>query len=180
MYFKKMYKYPNIGKDAPGKVNVLIEISMHSSPVKYEFDEEVGMLRVDRFLSTSMQYPANYGFIPHTLSGDGDPLDALVYTRYPIAINTLILAKPVGVLKTEDEKGEDEKILLVPVDNVDKYFEECNEHTDLGSTALNTIEHFFRRYKDLEEGKWVKITGWGNSVSARKTILDSMERYRSR
>jgi len=171
-----MYNNLHIGKNAPKEVNILTEIPMNSGPVKYEFNKKYGVMEVDRFLNTPMQYPANYGFIPHTLSEDGDPLDALVYTTYPLAMNTLITAKPIGVLMTEDEKGKDEKILLVPANSVDSYFSEINCYTSLPKAIISSIEHFFSRYKDLEIGKWVKVNGWGNQVTAHNIINKAVAR----
>lgn len=173
-----MYNNLNVGKNVPYEVNVFTEISMNSGPVKYEFNKEYEILQVDRFLHTPMQYPANYGFIPHTLSEDGDPLDALVYTTYPLAMKTLISAKPIGVLMTEDEKGRDEKILLVPANNVDSHFKEINNFTMLPKTIINSIEHFFTRYKDLEIGKWVKVSGWKDYEAAYEIIQSAIARYK--
>lgn len=171
-----MYNNLHVGKNAPKEVNVLIEISMNSGPVKYEFNKECEVMEVDRFLNTPMQYPANYGFIPHTLSKDGDPLDALVYTTYPLAIKTLIASKPIGVLMTEDERGKDEKIFLVPTNNVDSHFEGVNCYKHLPKAIIKSIEHFFSRYKDLEAGKWVKVSGWRDTATAHNIIDEAITR----
>jgi inorganic pyrophosphatase len=171
-----MYDNLHIGKNAPKEVNILTEIPMNSGPVKYEFNKECEIMEVDRFLRTPMQYPVNYGFIPHTLSEDGDPLDALVYTTHPLAMKTLISAKPIGVLMTEDEKGKDEKILLVPANNVDSHFKEVNCFSHLPKAIIDSIEHFFSRYKDLEPGKWVKVSGWGDAAAAHNIIDKAIAR----
>ena len=167
----------SIGKNAPSEVNVMIEISMNSGPIKYEFDKKMKMMVVDRFMHTSMQYPCNYGFIPHTLSGDGDPVDVLVYTNYPILPKAVITVRPIGILLTEDEKGKDEKILSVPIAKVDPYFAKVKEHTDLPDILLKKIEHFFERYKDLEPGKWVKVQGWRDSKHACQIIQAAIDKY---
>lgn len=161
----------------PKRVNVVIEISANSYPVKYECDKVSGMLCVDRFLCTSMVYPCNYGFIPHTLGGDGDPLDALVYSTYPIIPNAFVVARPVGMLMTEDENGEDAKLVLVPSVKVDPFLEHVQNQSDLPLMFRRRVEHFFERYKDLEDGKWVKVHGWADSVKAEEKILDGVRRY---
>lgn len=166
-----------IGKNAPEEVNVMIEISMNSGPIKYEFDKDMGVIVVDRFMPTSMQYPCNYGFIPHTLSGDSDPVDVLVYTNYPIIPKAVVAVKPIGVLLTEDEKGKDEKILGVPITKVDPYFAEVKNHTGLPDILLKKIEHFFERYKDLEPDKWVKVHGWKDNKHAYQIIQTAIDKY---
>jgi len=137
----KIMKYSEIkiGENCPNEVNAIIEISMNSDPIKYEFDKEIEAMVVDRFMQSSMQYPCNYGFIPHTLSGDGDPVDLLVYTNYPIAIKSVVAVKPIGVLLTEDEKGLDEKILAVPTNKIDPYFKNINNYTDLPEILIKKI-----------------------------------------
>ncbi len=160
----------SVGKDVPNEVNVIIEVSAGSTPVKYEFDKDAGAMIVDRFVQTPMFYPANYGFIPHTLAADGDPLDVMVVTRYPLIPGSVIAARPIGVLYMEDESGMDEKIIAVPKVKLDPYYSKVNELSDLPDVFVNQIKHFFERYKDLEPGKWVKITGFGASADA-KTII---------
>ena len=166
-----------IGGNAPHEVNVMIEIPMNSGPIKYEFDKKMKTMVVDRFMHTSMQYPCNYGFIPHTLSGDGDPVDVLVYTNHPIALKSVITVKPIGVLLTEDEKGKDEKILAIPTTKIDPYFAKIQNYTDLPEILLKKIEHFFERYKDLEPGKWVKVEDWRDSEHACQIIQAAIDKY---
>ena len=164
------------GKNVPEEINVIIEISMDSSPVKYEFDKESGVIFVDRFIPVSMVYPCNYGFVPHTLSGDGDPIDVLVLSPYPVIPGSVIKCRPVGVLLMEDESGEDEKILAVPITKLDISMEKINEAEDLNPALLHKITHFFEHYKDLEKGKWVKILGWGNAKKAKELINEAADR----
>ncbi|WCR53635.1 MAG: Inorganic pyrophosphatase [Wolbachia endosymbiont of Ctenocephalides orientis wCori] len=158
------------GEDFPNKVNVIIEISANSEPVKYEFNKELGLLQVDRFLSTSMTYPCNYGFVPNTLAGDGDPVDVLVLTQFPLRSGALISVRPVGALLTKDEKGEDEKILAVPASGVDSYYDNVQNYSDLSKNLLDKITHFFSRYKDLEKGKTVTIGEWVDAKKAKEII----------
>jgi len=165
----------SIGKDAPNDINVIIEVPMNSDPVKYEFDKDAGAIIVDRFLSTAMFYPCNYGFIPHTLSDDGDPADVLVVSQYPVTPGSVIRCRPIGVLMMEDEAGGDEKILAVPVSKLTKYYDDINDYSDLPEILLSQISHFFERYKDLEKGKWVKIGGWKNAKDAKKIIEEAIE-----
>lgn len=155
------------------EVKVIIEISANSEPVKYEFNKEYGLLQVDRFLSTSMLYPCNYGFIPNTKVDDGDPLDVLVLTQFPLAPGVLISARPIGALLTEDEKGRDEKILAVPSSNVDSYYDGIKNYSDLPDSLLEKIVHFFSHYKDLEKGKKVIVGEWINIQEAQKVIEKS-------
>ena len=171
------YSSIKIGNKCPKEFNTIIEISMNSGPVKYEFDKEINAMVVDRFMQSSMQYPCNYGFIPHTLSGDGDPVDVLTYTTYPVVVNSIITVRPVGVLLTEDEKGTDEKILALPISKVDPYFYNIKNYTDLPEVLMQKIEHFFTRYKDLENKKWVKVCGWKDYLYAQKVIQDAVNRY---
>jgi inorganic pyrophosphatase len=159
---------------APEEINVIIEIPMNSQPVKYEFDKESGALFVDRFLQTSMLYPCNYGFVPNTLSGDGDPIDVLVVTRLPVAPGVVIKCRPIGVLMMEDESGVDEKILAVPVAKLDKFYDNIKDFNDMPKSFLDQISHFFERYKDLESGKWVKVQGWQNIERAGQLILEAI------
>ncbi len=163
------------GKDVPNNVNVVIENTAGGVPVKYEIDKESGALFVDRFIHTPMFYPANYGFIPQTLGGDGDPVDVLVYAQHAIMPGAVIQARPVGVLVMEDDGGQDEKILAVPVDKTHPMFADIKEYSDLPRILLDEIEHFFTHYKDLEKGKWVKMKGWEGSDKAKSLIMEGIE-----
>ncbi len=163
------------GKDVPKDINVVIEIPSGSG-VKYEIDKESGALVVDRVVFTPMVYPAAYGFIPNTLADDGDPADALVLIPTAVVPGAVIRARPIGLLKMEDEAGQDEKIVCVPHDKVHPQYAGINEVAQLPAITRDAIEHFFTHYKDLEKGKWVKITGWGDSAEAEKAILDSQKR----
>ena len=165
------------GNDIPNEINVIIEIPAFSEPVKYEYDKENHLLTVDRFMSTCMQYPANYGFVPETLSDDGDPVDVLVITPHALRHGALIACRPVGMLNMTDEAGVDAKILAVPTTKLTPLYNDIQEATDLPQLLLDQIKHFFSHYKDLEVGKWVKISGWGTSGDAKKEILDSVERF---
>lgn len=167
----------SVGKNPPDDVNVIIEIPQGSGPVKYEVDKDSGALLVDRVMGVAMVYPCNYGFVPHTLAGDGDPIDVLVFTSTPLLPGSVVRARPIGVLKMTDEGGVDAKILAVPVSKLTKEFDDVKEPADLGQPVLNRIKHFFERYKELEEGKWVKVEEWEGSESARKDILESIENY---
>ena len=162
------------GEKAPEEINVVIEIPMNASPIKYEIDKDSGAIFVDRMLGTPMFYPCNYGFVPNTLSGDGDPVDVLVITRYPIIPGAVIKARPIGVLMMEDESGIDEKILAVPGFKIDKFFENVKEYTDIESVLINQIKHFFEHYKDLEQGKWVKVKEWRGAEEAKKIIVEGI------
>jgi inorganic pyrophosphatase len=166
----------SIGKDAPNQVNVIIEVPMNADPVKYEFDKDSGAIFVDRFIGTPMFYPCNYGFVPHTLSDDGDPVDVLVVSDFAIMPGAIISAKPVGVLIMEDEKGMDEKIIAVPALKLNSSYEKINEIAELPENLVNKIKHFFEHYKDLEKGKWVKVKGFEDSVKAKKLITEAIER----
>lgn len=165
-----------IGKDAPNQINVIIEVPMNADPVKYEMDKDSGAIFVDRFLATPMYYPCNYGFIPGTLSDDGDPADVLVVSDYAIISGAVIAAKPIGVLIMEDEKGMDEKIIAVPASKLNSAYEDINSCDDLPKGLLNKIGHFFERYKDLEKGKWVKIKGFENADKAKALIQEAIKR----
>jgi inorganic pyrophosphatase len=169
-----------VGPNPPHELNVIIEVPIGGEPVKYEFDKDSGAIFVDRILHTPMRYPANYGFIPHTLGEDGDPLDALVITRSPIISGAVIRVRPVGVLLMEDDKGGDEKLLTVPVDSTFPYYGNVTSHSDLPPIVLRQIEHFFEHYKDLEPGKWAKLNGWGDAEKARQLILDGVERAKTK
>lgn len=170
------YDKISIGKNAPDEVNVIIENPLGGVPVKYELDKDTGMMVVDRFLHTAMFYPGNYGFIPHTLSGDGDPVDALVVGATPVMPGCMMLARPVGVLVMEDEAGMDEKLVCVPVDKLFPYHKGIESYEDLPEITREQIEHFFEHYKDLEKGKWVKTVRWGDQNEAKKMILEGIDR----
>lgn len=165
------------GKNVPDDINVIIEIPAHSEPIKYEVDKASGALFVDRFLSTSMHYPCDYGYIPMTLSDDGDPVDVLVITPIPVNRGSVIRCRPIGVLTMTDEAGEDQKILAVPIQKLTSLYNNVNEPSDLPPLLLKQISHFFEHYKDLEEGKWVKLKGWLGSDAARSEIHASLKRY---
>jgi inorganic pyrophosphatase len=168
----------SIGRDPPDEVNVVIEVPVGGEPIKYEMDKEAGTLVVDRFLYTAMRYPGNYGFIPHTLSDDGDPCDVLVANQRGIVPGAVIAVRPVGVLKMQDEAGGDEKIVAVPVPRLSRRYESVHEYTDLPEITRQQIEHFFEHYKDLEPGKWAKVMGWGDAAEAKRTIMTAIERGR--
>ncbi|MCL9683829.1 inorganic diphosphatase [Legionella maioricensis] len=165
------------GKDVPNEINVIIEIPMHGEPVKYEVDKESGALFVDRFMATAMFYPANYGYIPNTLSEDGDPVDVLVVTPVPLISGAVIACRPVGMLKMTDESGIDAKLLAVPTHKLSTLYHDVQTHLDLPQHLLLTLEHFFSHYKDLEKGKWVKIEGWVGPDEAREEIIASIKRF---
>ena len=165
------------GSDAPHEFNVIIEIPMNADPVKYEVDKASGAIFVDRFMSTSMHYPTNYGYVPKTISGDGDPVDVLVITPVPLIPGVVVTCRAIGILKMEDEAGEDGKILAVPTDRILSIYTQWQKPEDLNPMRLKTIAHFFEHYKDLEVGKWVKIVGWEGPESAKQEIVDGMRNY---
>jgi len=165
------------GRDVPNEINVIIEIPMHGEPVKYEVDKATGALFVDRFMATAMFYPTNYGYIPNTLSEDGDPVDVLVVTPVPLISGVVIPCRVVGMLKMTDEAGVDAKLLAVPTTKLSKMYKSVQSYTDLPQYLLQSLEHFFNHYKDLEEGKWVKIDGWVGAEEARQEIMSSIERF---
>jgi inorganic pyrophosphatase len=165
------------GRDVPNEINVIIEIPMRGEPVKYEVNKESGALFVDRFMSTAMYYPLNYGYIPQTLSEDGDPVDVLVVTPVPVISGAVVRCRVVGMLNMTDEAGEDAKLLAVPVSKVCKIYQDVKSYSDLPQSLLSSLEHFFTHYKDLEEGKWVKIKGWSDADTARQEIVNSIARY---
>lgn len=169
----------SIGKNPPDEVNVVIEVAIGGEPIKYEMDKEAGTLFVDRFLYTPMRYPGNYGFIPHTLSEDGDPCDVLVANTRPLIPGSYIAVRPIGVMMMEDEGGGDEKIIAVPVPKLTKRYENVHNYTDLPKITLDQIQHFFEHYKDLEPGKWVKLTGWGDATKAKQLIVEAMARAKA-
>ncbi len=167
-----------IGKNPPDDLNVVIEVAIGGEPIKYEMNKEAGTLFVDRFLYTPMRYPGNYGFVPHTLSDDGDPIDVLVANTRPIIPGAVINVRPIGVLKMEDDGGGDEKIIAVPSPKLTKRYVNVHTITDLPQITLDQIRHFFEHYKDLEPGKWVKVLGWGGADEAKTLIHDAIERAR--
>lgn len=166
------------GAKAPDEFNVIIEIPAHSDPVKYEVDKETGAMFVDRFMSTAMHYPCNYGYVPHTLSKDGDPVDVLVVTPVPLITGSVIVCRPAGVLKMTDESGDDAKILAVPIDKLCKSYRNAKNIGDMQPMLLDQIAHFFEHYKDLDEGKWVRVEGWGDIDEAKAEIMASIAMYR--
>jgi inorganic pyrophosphatase len=165
-----------IGRNPPHEVNVIIEIPQGGEPVKYEIDKESGAMFVDRFLHTAMFYPANYGFVPHTLSEDGDPVDCMVVGPTPVVPGVVLRSRPIGALLMEDEKGIDEKILAVPVDDLHPFYRQVTSHRDLPDILLAQIEHFFAHYKDLEKGKWVKVKRWAEPLEACDLIRAAIAR----
>lgn len=167
------------GKNPPDEVNVIVEVPVGGEPIKYEMDKASGTLVVDRFLYTSMRYPGNYGFIPHTLSEDGDPCDVLIANQRGIVPGAVVAVRPVGVLRMQDEAGGDEKIVAVPVTRLTRRYEKVLNYTDLPEIAIKQIEHFFQHYKDLESSKWVKVLGWGDAQEAKQLIRDAMVRAAS-
>jgi len=165
------------GKNVPDEINVIIEISAHSEPIKYEVDKETGAIFVDRFMATAMHYPCNYGYVPATISDDGDPVDVLVVTPFALQAGVVIRCRPVGVLKMDDEAGGDAKLLAVPVSKLTPLYDEVKTHDDLPALLRHQIQHFFEHYKDLEQGKWVKVKGWEGPQAAREEIITSLRRY---
>ena len=167
------------GRDIANDFNVIIEIPMHADPIKYEVDKATGAMFVDRFMNTAMHYPCNYGYLPHTLSEDGDPLDVLVVTPVPLISGSVIRCRPVGMLKMADEAGPDAKLLAVPIDKLCTLYSEVRRPQDVPPMLLAQIAHFFEHYKDLEPNKWVKVEGWDDADAARAEILAGIERYQS-
>ena len=167
------------GKNAPYSFNVIIEIPMNADPVKYEVDKESGAIFVDRFMSTSMHYPTNYGYVPKTISGDGDPVDVLVITPVPLIPGVVVTCRAIGILKMTDEAGEDGKVLAVPTDKILSIYTHWQKPEDLNPLRLKTIAHFFEHYKDLEVGKWVEVQGWEGPEAAQKEITDGMANYQA-
>ena len=164
------------GKNPPVDLNVIIEIPQNADPVKYEVDKESGAVFVDRFVHTPMFYPVNYGFVPHTLSEDGDPVDVMVLAPFPVVVGSVLRARPIGVLLMEDESGRDEKILAVPHTKMHPYYDHITDYSQLPPIQLHQIEHFFTHYKDLEKGKWVKVTGWADAKEAEKLVVEGIAR----
>jgi inorganic pyrophosphatase len=167
------------GENPPESLNVIIEVPIGGEPVKYEFDKASGALFVDRILHTPMRYPANYGFVPHTLSPDGDPLDALVVARSPFVPGSVVRARPIAVLNLEDEHGGDEKLVCVPDTATFPYYASVKEAEDLPDIVMKQIEHFFTHYKDLEAEKWVRVGTWGDAAEARRVTVEAIERYQA-
>jgi inorganic pyrophosphatase len=165
-----------IGNNPPDDVNVIVEVEIGGEPIKYEMNKEAGTLFVDRFLHTPMRYPGNYGFVPHTLSDDGDPIDVLVANTRPIIPGAYFNVRPVGVLKMVDDGGADEKIIAVPSMKLTKRYVDVHDYTDLPKITIEQIQHFFTHYKDLEPGKWVKLEGWGDVTEAKRLIVEAIER----
>jgi inorganic pyrophosphatase len=168
-----------VGNNPPHDINVVIEVPIGGEPIKYEMDKEAGTLVVDRFLYTPMRYPGNYGFVPHTISADGDPIDVLVCNTRSIVPGAVINCRPVGVLVMEDEGGGDEKVIAVPSSKLTMRYDKVLEHTDLPPISVQQIEHFFAHYKDLEPGKWVRIHHWGDAAEARRMITEAIERAKA-
>ncbi len=166
------------GKNAPEEVNVVIEVPQHADPIKYELDKDSGAVFVDRFMHTAMHYPCNYGFVPNTLSDDGDPVDVLVVSEFALVPGSVITCRPVAVLQMEDEAGMDAKVLAVPITKLTPVYKDVNGPDDLPKFLLDQIEHFFEHYKDLEANKWVKVTGWAGATAAKKEVMDSIAAYK--
>ena len=167
------------GKNPPEEINVVIEVPQHSEPVKYELDKETGAFFVDRFMHTAMHYPCNYGFVPNTLSEDGDPVDVLVACKFPLIVGCVIPCRPVGVLLMEDEAGIDAKVLAVPISKIKPVYDDVQDVDGMPTFLLEQIQHFFEHYKDLEKGKWVKVLGWEGVEKAKEEILSSIARYKA-
>ena len=168
------------GKDVPNDCNVVIEIPMRADPVKYEVDKETSAIFVDRFMATAMHYPCNYGYIPQTLSDDGDPCDVLVLSPFPLLTGVVVRCRPIGMLKLDDEAGGDGKILAVPIDKLSSLYRNVKSPRDLPEIETRQIQHFFEHYKDLEPGKWVRVGSWVEAEDARREILDSVARYKKK
>lgn len=167
----------NAGKNAPDVFNVIIEIPMNADPIKYEVDKDTGAIFVDRFMGTAMHYPCNYGYIPKTLADDGDPVDVLVITPFPLIPGIVVRCRPLGILKMTDESGGDAKVLAVPEDKILSIYSHWQKPEDINSLRLNQIQHFFEHYKDLEPGKWVKVQGWEGVDSAKQEIKQGIANY---
>ncbi len=167
------------GRDLPNDFNVIIEIPMNADPIKYEVDKETGAIFVDRFMGTAMHYPCNYGYIPQTLAKDGDPVDVLVITPFPLIPGVVVRCRAIGVLKMTDDGGEDSKILAVPADKILPIYKHWQKPEDMNELRLKQIQHFFEHYKDLEAGKWVKIDGWYGPEEAKAEILSGVDSYKS-
>lgn len=165
------------GRDLPNDFNVIIEIPMNADPIKYEVDKETGAIFVDRFMGTSMHYPCNYGYVPNTIAGDGDPVDVLVITPFALFPGVVVRCRAIGVLKMTDDGGEDAKVLAVPIDKCLSIYTHWQKPEDMNELLLNQIQHFFEHYKDLEKGKWVKIEGWAGPDDAKAEIMEGVEAF---
>lgn len=165
------------GAKVPETFNVIIEISMNGDPIKYEVDKDSGCIFVDRFMNTAMHYPTNYGYVPKTIAGDGDPVDVLVITPVPLPPGVVVPCRALGILKMEDESGVDGKVVAVPTEKILPLYSQWQKLEDLNPVRLKAIEHFFEHYKDLDPGKWVKVLGWGDKVEAHKEITDGIAAY---
>jgi inorganic pyrophosphatase len=170
----------SFGKKAPDEFNVIIEIPMNADPVKYEVDKESGAICVDRFMSTAMHYPTNYGYIPDTIAGDGDPVDVLVISPHPLLTGSVITCRPIGMLSMEDEAGEDTKVLAVPITKISPLYKDWKSPEDVNALLLKSISHFFEHYKDLESGKWVKVKGWEGLEQAQREITEGIYNYQKK
>ena len=168
------------GRDLANDINVIVEIQMNADPIKYEIDKETGALFVDRFVSTAMHYPCNYGYVPDTLSADGDPVDVLVITPFALMPGVVVRCRPIGLLKMSDEAGGDTKVLSVPIDKLTPLYRHIQTARDLPEMVLSQITHFFAHYKDLEPGKWVKVEEWGSPEEARREIRDGVSRFKKK
>ncbi len=168
-----------VGANPPYEVNVVVEVSVGSEPIKYEMNKEAGTMVVDRFLYTSMHYPGNYGFVPHTLSDDGDPIDVIIVSERKIVPGAVIAVRPIGVLRMVDEAGGDEKIIAVPASSISSRYKNIVNVSDLPPTIADKVEHFFAHYKDLEDGKWAKTQGWGDHEEAERLIAEAIERAKA-
>ena len=169
----------SVGANVPKEVNVIVEVPAGGEPIKYEMDKEAGTLVVDRFLYTSIRYPENYDFIPHTLSDDENPIDILIANQRAIIPDAVVACKPVDVLKMQNKTNDDEKIITIPIPRLTQHYENVHNYLDLPDITIQQIEHFFQHYKDLEPGKWVKVLGWGNAIEAEQMILEGIERARA-
>ena len=169
----------SIGRDPPNEVNVLVEVPIGGEPIKYELDKASGALVVDRFLYTPMRYPGNYGFIPHTLSGDGDPVDVVIANTRAVAPGSVMACRIVGVLVMEDQAGDDEKLIAVPASRITPRYDHVQNYTDLDPLTVQQIEHFFTHYKDLEPGKWTKLGHWGDAAEARRMVVEAIDRAKA-
>ena len=167
------------GKDVPNDINVIIEISAQGDPIKFEVDKDSGAVFVDRFMGTSMRYPINYGYVPHTIAGDGDPVDVLVLSQFALPPGVVVRCRPIGMLKMVDEAGEDAKLLAVTVDKLTPMYKNVKSTSDVPQILLDQIAHFFEHYKDLEPGKFVKVQGWGDIEAAKKEIMDGVATYQN-
>jgi len=166
------------GRDVPNEINVIIEIPAHSDPVKYEVDKDTGAMFVDRFMSTAMHYPCNYGYVPYTLSLDRDPVDVMVITPVPLISGSVIRCRPIGLLKMTDESGDDAKVLAVPISKLCQSFAKTQTIDDVPKLLLDQIAHFFEHYKDLDEGKWVRVDGWKDAEAAKEEVMNGLQMFK--